>query len=208
MGLLSLNSIELMEDKKVTLLIIGVLLWSVVHLMPAVPMGLRATLERQLGEGPYKGLAGLAILVSVLLMVFGWKALPGDFIYELPDIVDTICGLAMLAMSILFFAPYMKTNIRRHLRHPQLFGIILWGLGHILASGQVRSLILFGGIGLWAWIEMLLINRRDGAWEKPERASFKDDFKLLIAGLGFFLIFVFTHEGLFGVSVIPGSAAP
>ena len=185
-------------------LVIGVLLWSFMHLMPAVPMGIRTRLIGRIGEQPFKGLSGILILGSIALIVFGWKALPQEFIYELPAWADLVCGIAMLIMSILFFAPYMPTNIKRYLRHPQLSGIIFMGVGHVLASGQVRSLVLFGGLSAWAFVEMILINRRDGAWQKPEPVSFKEDFKLLLAGLGFFLIFVFIHEGVFGTSVVPG----
>ena len=65
-------------------------------------------------------------------------------------------------------------------------------------------LVLFVGIGAWAIIETALINRRDGAWQKPEPVPYLSDFKLLLAGLGFFLVFVFVHEAAFGTSVLPG----
>ncbi len=186
-----------------TYLVLGVLLWSFVHMLPAAGMGIRATLVNRIGEGPYKGLFALLIILSVVMMVFGWKAIPREFIYELPAWADLVCGLSMLAMSILFFAPYMQTNISRFLRHPQLIGIVLLGAGHVLASGQVRSLILFGGISAWAVIELICINRRDGDWHKPEPVSYLSDFKLLLAGLGFFMIFMFIHEGVFGAAVVP-----
>ena len=186
-----------------TYLIVGVLLWSFVHMVPAVPMGIRASIIKRTGEGPYKGLFALLIIVSMVLMVLGWKSLPREFIYELPVWADVVCWVSMLAMSILFFAPYMQTNISRLLRHPQLTGIVLCGASHVLASGQLRSLVLFGGIGAWALIEIMLINRRDGSWQKPGPVSFMSDFKLLIAGLGFFLLFVFIHEDIFGAVIVP-----
>jgi uncharacterized membrane protein len=185
-----------------TYLVLGVLLWSFMHILPAVPTGIRAAIIDRTGEGPYKGLSGLLIIISIVLMVMGWRGLPREFIYELPAWADLVCGISMLAMSVLFFAPYMPTNIKRFLRHPQLIGIVLLGFGHVLASGQVRSLILFGGIGAWAIIEIILLNRRDGSWQKPEPVSIKSDYKLLLAGLGFFLLFVFIHEGVFGTSVL------
>ena len=186
-----------------TYLILGVLLWSLLHILPAAGSGIRAALINRIGEGPYKGLFALLIILSIVMMVFGWKTIPREFIYELPAWADLVCGISMLAMSVLFFAPYMKTNISRLLRHPQLLGIALWGFGHVLASGQVRSLVLFGGISAWAIVELLCINRRDGAWQKPAPVSYMEDFKLLLAGLGFFLIFVFIHEGVFGAAVVP-----
>ena len=118
--------------------------------------------------------------------------------------VNLVCGLAMLAMCILLFAPYMPNNISRFLRHPQLTGIVLMCAGHILASGQARSLVLFGVVGAWAVIEIILINRREGDWEPPAAVGFKSDFKLILSGLGFFLLFIFIHDALFGVSLLSG----
>jgi uncharacterized membrane protein len=193
-----------MEVNIMTLLVLGVLVWSLTHVMPTIGAGTRSSLVRLAGESAYKGIAGLLIIAAIALMVTGWRSLPQEFIYELPAWADLVCGLAMLATSVLFFAPYMQTNISRFLRHPQLAGVIFWGLGHVLASGQVRSLLLFGGLSAWALIEILLINRRDGAWQRPGPASLKADFKLLLAGLGFFLLFALIHDSVFGVSVIPG----
>jgi uncharacterized membrane protein len=111
--------------------------------------------------------------------------------------------VTMLGTSVSFFAPYMANNLSRLLRHPQLTGVILFGVGHLAAVGNWRSLVLFGGFTLWAVLEILVINRREGAWERPEPTTRKDDLKLLLTGLGFFLIFMYTHEGLFGVSPLP-----
>jgi len=186
----------------VTLLILGVLIFCAGHIVPAVPMGIRARLVKKMGIVPYKALFALAMIGGIVLIVLGWKSLPREFIYELPAWADHVCGLTMLAMSILFFAPYMPNNISRFLRHPQLTGIVLWSAGHILASGQVRSLVLFGFIGAWAVVEIALINRREGAWERPGPVAYKEDFKLLLAGLGFFMLFVFIHDAAFGVSLL------
>ena len=41
-------------------------------------------------------------------------------------------------------------------------------MSHLLANGDGRSIVLFGGLGLWAVVAIVAINRRDGAWQKPE----------------------------------------
>lgn len=186
-----------------TYLIAGVLLWSLVHLLPSAMAGVRSAVIRQTSVGVYKAGFSVLIIFSVLLMIRGWKLVPDELLFEPVGLADELCLLLMLATSVLFFAPYMQSNISRFLRNPQLTGVILWGVGHVLASGQLRSLVLFGGVGLWAAIEILLVNRRDGAWQKPARASFRSELKILVAGMGFFLLFMFTHNGLFGVTAVP-----
>jgi uncharacterized membrane protein len=56
------------------------------------------------------------------------------------------------------------------LRHPQLTAVILWSVAHLLANGDVASLVLFGGLALWAVLEMALINAA-GPWTRPEARS-------------------------------------
>jgi uncharacterized membrane protein len=46
-------------------LILGVLMWSTVHSLPCAGQSLRGRLLQRLGEGPYKGLFALAIVLSI-----------------------------------------------------------------------------------------------------------------------------------------------
>jgi len=67
-----------------TLLIAGVLLWSIAHLFPAVAPGARANLAGKLGAGPYKGLFALDIILALALIIFGWKAATPTAVYAPP----------------------------------------------------------------------------------------------------------------------------
>ena len=98
----------------------------------------------------------------------------------------------------------MKSNIKRFLRHPMLSGVVLWAIGHLLMNGDDRSLVLFAGIGIWAVLEILLINRRQGAYEKPPVIPVVRDLIPLAAGAVVFAVFLFLHPWLFGVSALPG----
>jgi uncharacterized membrane protein len=192
-----------MELNLMTYLIAGVLIWSLLHFMPAVPIKLRANFISKTSGNVYKALAGILIIVSIVLMVVGWKAMPRDLTFTPFSWGDQACFVLMLLASVMFFAPYVRNSISNLVRHPQLVGLVFWGVGHILATGQMRSLVLFGGLSVWAIIEIMLLNRRDGAWKKPGPVSMKANIKLLVTGAGFFLIFVFTHLSLFGVPALP-----
>jgi len=184
-------------------LILGVVLWSVVHLVPAVAPEWRTGMAAKMGEYGFKSLFALLISLSVGVMIFGWKATPDSAWFDPPSWAVHVAFIGSLAMFLTFFAPYVECNLRRIFRHPQLLGVVFWGLGHLLANGEGRSVVLFGGLTLWALAEVVLINRRDRDWERPAAVSMKGDFKLLLTGLGFFLVFLFTHERLFGVSALP-----
>ena len=44
--------------------------------------------------------------------------------------------------------------------------VLLWTVAHLLVNGDTPSFVLFGGIGLWAVLQMLAINRA-GPWVPP-----------------------------------------
>ena len=60
------------------LLIIGVLLWIVVHLMPAIAPSLKESLIGGMGANPYRGVFSLLIFSSLALIVFGWRSTPEE----------------------------------------------------------------------------------------------------------------------------------
>ncbi len=48
------------------------------------------------------------------------------------------------------------------IRHPQLTAVKLWAVAHLLVNGDSASLILFGGLLVWAALEVVIINQQDG----------------------------------------------
>lgn len=189
-----------------TKLIFGVLLWSVVHLVPAVAAGFKKNIIEKYGENPYKGVFGLLMIFSLYLIISGWGSMtpvePDTLaeIYTPPDWGDHAAGVLVLIGFILFLAPYPPNNIKRMLRHPQLLGMACWGVGHLIAIGTMRSIVLFGGFAVWAVLEMIFINRRDGTWVKPEKVSYRNDLTMTLFSVLAFMAFLYTHHLLFGGS--------
>ena len=181
-------------------LTIGVLLWSFTHLIPAAFSGLRRGLLSRLGENGYKGVFTLLMVLAIYLVISGWKDAVPETVYVPPLWGRHVTALLMLAGFALFFAPYPPNNIRRALRHPQLTGVACWGIGHLLANGEGRSIVLFGGLALWAIIEMVVINRRDGAWTPPAAVARKNDIVLVAAALAAYVVVAAAHQWLFGFS--------
>jgi uncharacterized membrane protein len=115
------------------------------------------------GEGPYKGLFALSLVGALVLMVVGWRSAAPVALYVAPTTGGLLTSAAMFVSLVLFLGSSVPTNLKRFVRHPQLTGVAVWALAHLLANGDVRSLVLFGGLGLWAVVAMVCINRRDGA---------------------------------------------
>ena len=184
------------------LLIAGILLWSVTHLFPSVAGGTRDKLAGALGENLYRGLFSLDIVLAVILFVWGWKTATATAVYYPPLFGSPLIAGLMLIAFILFIVSGAPGNLKRFVRHPQMAGVIVWAIAHLLANGDSRSLVLFGGLGIWAILEILLINRRDGEWQKPEPVPISaDGITVVIGFLAFAAVFYF-HGTLFGVALI------
>jgi len=182
-----------------TLLILGIIIWSVIHFFPATAVSVRSSLVRHLGVPLYKGIFALLAFGALLLIINGWKAASAQLVFN-PPLWGAYVTIALsLLASVCFFAPYIDNNVSRLVRHPQLAGVLLWAVGHLLANGEARSVVLFGALALWAWLEMVLLSRRDGAWTKSGPVPHSADLRLAISGIGFFAIFLYLHGWLFGV---------
>jgi uncharacterized membrane protein len=187
------------------MLVAGVLLWSIVHLMKSVTPVLRASIQRAIGERPHKGLVTLLLLVSLGLMIFGWRSTPAEFVYD-PPAWGRHLNMTLMFMAILLLgAAQGSSRIRQWIRHPMLTGVLVWAVGHLFANGDSKSLILFGGLGLWALISIITISRNEGVWVKPVKiaSAGRELLSITIAAI-LYVVLILVHPWIAGVPVISG----
>ncbi len=184
-----------------TLLVLGVLIWSFAHLFPSAAAPSRRRLIGRIGEQPYKGVFTLTILTSIALMIFGWRSITPTLIYRSGAWGYVVAELLVCVSLYLFAASALPSNLRRAVRHPQLTGLVVWSGAHLLANGDHRSLVLFGGLGLWAILAMILTNHRDGAWTKPAQVPVAGELKPLVAAAVSWVALFFAHPYFTGVSL-------
>jgi uncharacterized membrane protein len=184
-------------------LIVGVMLWSVGHLVPAIAPSFRQGLIDRLGAGPYRGLFAAVIVLALVLIVIGWRSTPEEYLYVLPAWSRQVGFLLMILSFVLLGAANYTTSIKRIIRHPMLMGVFVWSVSHLLMNGTSRALILFGVLGAWALIEMPLINAREGARTLPEAPGFSAEMKGLLITAVVFSAAIFLHPYFAGVSPMP-----
>lgn len=144
-----------------TLLILGILLWTIPHLLKRLAPGLREGWGEK-GKGPLS----LAMLAGIVLMVIGYRAAEGAFFWGRSPMMVGINNLLLLVSIYMFAAAGMKTALARKMRHPMLWATVLWAVGHLLVNGDTPSFVLFGSMAVWALLTMALINRA-GPWVPP-----------------------------------------
>jgi uncharacterized membrane protein len=102
---------------------------------------------------------------------------------------------------VLLAGAYVPTNIKRFTAHPMLWAVTVWAAAHLLANGDLASLVLFGGLGTFALVDMWSANVRGAEVVATRQPLFKD-LATVIAGLVAYGVFLALHSYLFGVSVI------
>ena len=175
------------------LLIAGLALWAIAHFFKRLAPDMRKGMDAKMGAGPARGIMSLVILGSIVLMVIGYRAAPVEFIYTLPSWTRHLNNTLMIIAVIMMGMGSSKGRARTWLRHPMLWGVVTWSVAHLLVNGDVASIVLFGGMGLWALASMLLINMQDGAWDKPEAGPAKGDIKLLVISAVVFAVIAGLH---------------
>lgn len=182
-------------------LIAGVALWWLGHLFKRIAPDARAAMEDRMGNGAKGAIAGV-LLLSIVLMVIGYKA--ADFIpvWTPPPAMVHVNNLLMLIAVILFGMGSSKGHMRSWLRHPMLTGFGTWAVAHLLVNGDLASIIMFGGLLLWVPVAMTLVNRAKGPWKRPEPGTIGGDIRLVLISLVVFGVIGLVH-GWLGPSPFP-----
>ena len=161
-----------------TWLILGLALWVGAHSFKSVAPGARAALTERLGAGPARGIMALAIGLGLVLMILGYRAADFVAVYAPPGWAIHLNNLMMLIAVFLFALSHSKGRSRAWLRHPMLIAVMVWALAHLLVNGDLASLILFGGLGAWAFVDRLLINARTPGWTPKAPGTTAGDIRL------------------------------
>lgn len=144
-----------------------------VHIVLALP-AVRAPMVARLGVKGFRGLYSLQSAILLVLTVLAYRDASTLALWFLP----WANWLPILAMPVALWllvgalstrnptaagpaentapAPDMPLPLYTAItRHPMLWGILLWAIAHLLANGDLASLILFGGMavltvaGMW-----------------------------------------------------------
>lgn len=186
------------------LLIFGMALWFATHLFPIWMAPRRDVLAARLGELVYKGAYAAVTALTVVVIVIGYQAAPYVELWSLPSFVWHINHLLMLVAIGLFIGGSIPSPVRRKIRHPQLAGVKVWCLGHLLVNGDVASVVLFGGMLAWAVLAMIGSNRRDGPRTGFPAVSRGGWSIHILASIAIFWLVVWVHGNLAGVPPFPG----
>lgn len=172
-------------------LILGVALWAGAHLFKRLAPQRRAGL----GESG-KGLVAVAVLAAIVLMVLGYRWADPVALWNPPAFLRHLNNLLMLLAVYLFVASLVKPRITRIIRHPQLTAVKTWAVAHLLVNGTLAGIILFGGLLAWAVVSVIVINRAQRDWTRPQPASMLAEGGAVVAAVVGLVLIGTVHNWL------------
>lgn len=215
-----------------TQLALATLIFLVTHFVTSTP--LRGKLAGRFGEGPYLGLYSLVAIVALVWMVIAYNNAPLEPLWGatrwLPVVVMPFALVllvtgyfrnpAAVMQGGLLKNPDPARGIIRVTRHPVMWAIMLWAGAHLLARGDVKSVLFFGGLFVVAGGGTILQDLRKARtlgedWARFTAVSSNVPFLAILqgrntlrlgeigwvkplAGIAAYVILLYAHSWLFG----------
>lgn len=190
------------------ILIVGLVIFFAIHLVPANPE-LRNGLADRFGENAWKGIFSIISLVGFLLIVYGYHKLqlmPGKNpqLWVPPLWTRHVAWLLMLPSLVLLAAAYIPSRIRDVVQHPMLTAVKLWALAHLLANGDLGSLLLFGSFLAYAVFDRISVKTRDSRGPLGAKTGgLGGDIAVVVVGIALYAFMLhYGHQLLIGVPVL------
>ena len=187
-------------------MILGLVLFFGVHTL-TTQREVRARVIVAAGEGGYKIGYALVSVMGLALIIWGfarYRATGWIDVWYPPVAFKHITVALMLPAVILVVASYIRGRIYTTLKHPMLTGVKLWAASHLLANGDLGSIILFGSFLGWAVFDRIsLKHRTDGGAPPIPVGGPGNDLIAVAVGLVAYLALAFAfHPVVIGVPVV------
>ena len=191
-----------------SVMILGLVLFLGVHTL-TTQRELRARVIASTGEAGYKIGYALLSLLGLVLIVWGfadYRATGWIDVWHPPTWTKHITVALMLPAVILVVASYIRGRIYTVLKHPMLAGVKLWAAAHLIANGDLGSIILFGSLLGWAVFDRISLKHRADTGAPPiPVGGLGNDLIAVAVGIVAYLALAFAfHPVVIGVPVIGG----
>lgn len=173
------------------LLIAGLLLWTGAHYWKRLSPSSRAGFGEK-GKGIVAGL----VILSIVLMVLGYRGADGPVWWGRSGALVGINNLLMILAFYLYAASGAKTWITTKVKNPQLTGFKIWAVAHLLVNGDLASFVLFGGLLAWAVGQVIILKRTGEPWTPPHPVPVKKEVTAIIATVVVVVVVMGIHYAL------------
>lgn len=191
-------------------LVLGLVVFLGAHLVTRVG-GLKARVIATKGEQFYFTFYSMVSLLGAALIAHGfgvYRASGMIPVWDPPRWMPHLAIPLIWAAFVILASTWLPGRIKARMKHPMLVAVKIWALAHLLANGDLGSIILFGAFLGWAIWLRILIKRRGGQEIVPGArdgaGSARNDIVAVVIGSLATALFVFwLHKSLIGVAIIP-----
>lgn len=188
------------------LMVLGLALFFSAHVFTTMREA-RASAIATLGETGYKLIYTAMSLAGLALIVWGYahyRANGWINVWYPPTAFKHLAIALMLPAAIMIVAAYIRGRIYTTLKHPMLAAVKLWALSHLLANGDLGSIILFGSFLAWAIYDRISLKHRTDAGGPPiPVGGIQNDLIAVAVGVVVYLALAFAfHPVVIGVPVV------
>jgi uncharacterized membrane protein len=168
---------------------------------------LRAALIARHGANLYKVGYSVLSVIGFFLIIHGfgsYRAAGMIHVWFPPVWMRHIALALMLPAAIIFVSAYLRGYIWRFFKHPMLVATKIWALVHLLANGDLGSIILFGSFLAWAVVDRISLKRREDAGGPPiPFGGARNDVLAVLVGCVVYAALAFAfHPAVIGVPVV------
>jgi len=187
-----------------TALVIGLVLFLGLHSTRMVADAARTRFIEQRGLAAWRGLYAIISAVGFVLIIWGFaQARQAPLVlWSPPPWTRPLASVLTLVGIILITAAYVPSNhFKAWIGHPMVAGTKVWALAHLLATGTLADLVLFGGFLVWAvWCFRSLRARDRAAGREAAAGQAGATLTAIVAGTVLWFVFGYwLHGWLIGV---------
>jgi len=181
-------------------LILGLVVFLGVHSVRIVAEDWRNSMRARMGENYFKGRYSLVSLVGFALIIWGFGIARETpvLLWSPPAGMRHAASLLTLVAFVLLAAAYVPRNaIKARVHHPMVLGIKSWALAHLMATGGLAQLVLFGSFLAWGVVLYITSRRRDRALGTTYPAgTAMGTVMTIVIGVAAWALFAFKLHGL------------
>lgn len=190
-----------------TLLILGIILFLATHLIRVVAPGFRLSMIERFGETGWRVINSILSLLSLVVLIWGYATAPFVNVWFPPMGMNHLTITLMLIAMICLVAGFLPAgHIATKTKHPIVLSIKIWAAAHLLANGDLASILMFGALLAWGVVLRINYKRRVRAGDLVLRpfVSARFDAIAVVVGLVVWALITFKlHELLIGVAPLP-----
>jgi uncharacterized membrane protein len=186
-------------------LVLGLVLFLGMHSISIVAPAWRDRTATRLGNA-WRGIYSLITIAGLIVLIRGYGIARQNpvILYAPPAWTHYIAAILMLPVFTLFLVAYLPGRLQGAIKHPMLLSVMLWAVAHLIATGTLADVVLFGGFLAWA-----VGDRMSFKWRAQRPIPMAPSMKLndgiaIVAGLVIFVVFEhWLHVRWIGVQPLP-----